>query len=145
MMEPSPACPGCRWGLLGLLAGVYHVSWLCVWWCLWRFCSWSCRLHTLHTYPPASRSRPRCRSPLSVYEDTEWLTHEHVELSCSRTHVHDVTHLALSTHTHTVQVFVWAACAIQDHPLHRHHILGLLGLAMQVAAFVSWEINTNTG
>ena len=63
-----------------------------------------------------------------------------MQLFCSPSHTHEVTNLTLPAHTHTVRVLVRAACAVQDHPLHGNHILCLLGLAMQLAAFVSWEI-----
>lgn len=118
---------------------VYLVSWLCVWWCPWRFCSWSCLPHRRHTCPPALRSRPHRHSPLSVHRDTK--SSVFPQGFCSSPALAQATHLALPTHTHTVRVLVWAACAIQDHPLHEDHVPRLFGLAMQVAAFCSCGTN----
>lgn len=81
---------------------MYLVSWQYVWWCPWRFCSWSCLLHTLHTYPPALRSRPHRRSPLSVREDMESLTPvvlESLQPSLSHTRLTALTSHSPRTHT----------------------------------------------
>lgn len=62
--------------------------------------------------------------------------------TCSCLDLTALTHLTLPTHTNTVWVLVWTACAIQDHPLHEDHISCFLRLAMQVAALGSWETIT---
>ena len=85
-----------------VILAVYLVSWLFAWWCLWRFCSLSCLLHTPHTCPPALRSRPLRRSPLSVHEDMESLTHSRSEtavFALSHTHITSLTSHSPRTHT----------------------------------------------
>ena len=58
-------------------------------------------------------------------------THTH-----THTHTDTHTHLTLPPHTHTVGVLVGAAGPVQNQSLHVHHVAGLLGLAVQMAAFV---------
>lgn len=120
----------------------YLVSWRYVWWCLWRFCSWSCHLHTLHSCPPAPRSRPLRHIPLSVNKGMQNLTHADLS-TCAAVFPRAFPHLTLRTHADTVWVLVWAPRTIQDHCLREDCGSGLLGLTMQVAAFASWKADTN--
>lgn len=112
------------------------------WWCPWRFCSWSCLLHTLHIYPPASRSQTHHRSPLSVQSRAESFIYLTRTATAVTPRHRKTTHLTLSTHTHAVGVLVRAASAVQDHSVREGDGTCLFGLAMQVAAFVSCETNT---
>lgn len=49
------------------------------------------------------------------------------------------THLALPTHTEAEGVPVGTAGAIVHHALHRHHLSGLLGLAVEVTSLLGWK------
>lgn len=85
---------------------------------------------------PTTPSQPTfCSWGHGKLSTSAFLYVKHMQLSCS------LSHLTLSTHAHTVRVLVWATCAVQDHSLHEDNISCLLGLAMQVAAFVSWKTN----
>lgn len=99
----NQVCLRRRQWLLWLLLCFHLVSWPYVWWCPWRFCSWSCLLHTLHTYRLASRSRPPRHSPLSVREVIESLTYVNLEnLQPSRPHTRVTPLTSHSPRTHTL-------------------------------------------
>ena len=90
---------------------------------------------------PTAPSQPTfCLWGNGKFNDTS--TSKHLQLSCSKPI--NVSHLTLPPHTHTVRILVWTACAIQEHSLHEDHVSCLLGLAMQLAAFVSWRSKKQT-
>lgn len=120
----------------------YLASWMSVWWCPWRFCSWSCLLHTLHIYPPASKSRIHHHSPLSVHRWVESFIYPTRTVGAVTLWHRKATHLTLAAHTHAVGVLVWAPGAVQNHSVREGNSTRLFGLAMQVAAFVSCQTNT---
>lgn len=120
----------------------YLASLMSEWWCPWRFCSWSCLLHTLHICLPALRSRTVRHSPLSAHTRVEsFIFLPRTAVAVTLGHRKD-THLTLPSHTHAVGVLVGAASPVEDHLVREGDGTCLFGLTMQVAAFVSCETNT---